>query len=100
MLFRRKETNKLTDGQTDKHQQLHNLQGGWREGRVNYVWMASHTTKSPHGGHLKNTAHLENSYRCKCIKDKMFTQDPSGEREKKRKEEQAFLNCSSEGGSQ
>ena len=45
---------------------FHNLQGGRREGGGKYVWMASRTTKPPHGGHLKDIAHLENSYRCKC----------------------------------
>ena len=32
-----KERNKQTDRQMDKHQQLHNLQGGHREGRGNYL---------------------------------------------------------------
>ena len=65
----------------DKRQQLHNLQGEQREGRANYVWMPSHTTKSPHGGHLRNIAHLKNSYWCKCsancIEEKIFSEDPS-----------------------
>ena len=59
-------------------EQLQNIQGGQRDGGGNYVWMASHTTKSPHGGHLKNITHLENSFRCKCIEEKIFSQDPSG----------------------
>ena len=35
---------KQKDERTDKSQQLENFQGGWREGRGNYVWMPSHTT--------------------------------------------------------
>ena len=67
-----------------------------------YVWMASHTTKSPHGGPVKNIGHLENSYRCKCcvkcIEEKIFTQDPSGgKRRQEKKKEQAFLDCKSDG---
>ena len=46
------------------------------------VWIALHTTKSPHCGHVKNIAHRENSYKCKrgakSIEEKTFSQDPSG----------------------
>ena len=44
-----------------------NFQGGQTEGGGKSVWVASHTTKPPHGGHLRNIAHLENSSRCKSF---------------------------------
>ena len=78
----RKKIHKQKDGQ-----QLHNFQGGLTEGGGNYVWMASHRTKSPHGGHLKNIAHLIHIG---------VSAVPSAE--KNRKDGQAFLDWRSDGG--
>ena len=62
--------------------------------------MESHTTKSPHGGHLKILPIYKIYIGVSAvlsIEEKMFSQDPAGG---KRKEEQAFLDCRSDGGSQ
>ena len=69
------------------------------------MWMESHTTKSPHGGHLKNITHPEKihigvSALVIALNRKSSVKTHLGQREEKGKEEQAFLDCRSDGGLQ
>ena len=57
---RKTHINRQRDGQMDKNQQLRNLQGGGGKAEV-IIFGWHHTIKSPHGGLLKDIAHLEKS---------------------------------------
>ena len=57
--FRKKETNKPTDGWTNANNYITSREGGGKAEVIIFGW--HHTIKSPHGGLLKDIAHLEKS---------------------------------------